>query len=66
MNLSPDPVIIPGNATISHDVIIAEDIMAPTSLALVVKKKLFGVFIEVPCVDEIGSWYDVVVFMQPL
>lgn len=56
LTVSPDPIVIPGNVNVSIDANVAEDIVAPTSLALVIKKKLFGVFIEVPCVDNLGSW----------
>ena len=56
MSLSPDPIVIPGSVNVSIDASIAKDIVSPTSLVLVVKKKLFGIFVKVPCVDNVGSW----------
>lgn len=54
LTVSPDPIIIPGNLNVSAHVNIAKD-FTPTSVSLKVYKKLFGVFIEIPCVDNIGS-----------
>ena len=59
LSLSPNPIVIPGNVNVSVDAVITETIDAPSSLKLEVKKKLFGVFISVPCVDNVGSWYVV-------
>ena len=57
LTLSPDPIVIPGSVNVSLDATITADIEAPTELKLVVKKKEFGVFIEIPCIDNLGSWY---------
>ena len=57
MTLSPDPIEIPGSVNVSIDATITADIEAPMALKLVVKKKEFGVFIEIPCIDNLGSWY---------
>ncbi len=56
LTVSPDPVTVPGSLNVSADVSIMQDIVAPSSVELKVYKKLFGVFIEVPCIDNIGSW----------
>jgi len=55
LTLSPDPIVIPGSVNVSLDATITADIEAPTELKLVVKKKEFGVFIEIPCIDNLGS-----------
>jgi len=55
LNVAPDPIVIPGNVTIELDAVIATEITAITTAELVVKKKLFGVYIEIPCVDNVGS-----------
>lgn len=55
LQVSPDPIVIPGSVTVTLDAIIAQTIKTATSVALVVKKKVFGVFIEVPCVSNFGS-----------
>ena len=57
LSVGPDPIVIPGNVNVSLDAAIAQDITAPTSLKLVIKKKVFGFYVEVPCVDNLGSWY---------
>eukprot|EP00794_Sanderia_malayensis_P012659 gene12659-13959_t len=53
--VSPDPIEIPGSLNFSADVTLMQDIVAPSSVALKVYKKLFGVFVEVPCLDNFGS-----------
>lgn len=55
LTISPDPIVVPGTVTVGLDATIATQITQITSAVLVVKKKLFGVFIEVPCVDNFGS-----------
>jgi len=55
LTVSPDPIAIPGSATVTLDATIASTIQTATSLAIVLKKSVFGVFIEIPCVDNIGS-----------
>ena len=56
MEISPDPITIPGNVVITLDAVVKTSVETTTSLAVVMKKKLFGVFVEVPCVDNVGSW----------
>lgn len=58
MNVAPDPIVIPGNVTIELDAVIATEVTAITTAELVIKKKIFGAYIEIPCVDNIGSWWD--------
>lgn len=54
--MSPDPITIPGNIVITLDAVVKATVETATSLAVVMKKKLFGVFVEIPCVDNVGSW----------
>ena len=56
MDVAPDPIVIPGTVTLSLDAVVKTLIAEPTSLEIVVKKNFFGDFIEVPCVDNLGSW----------
>lgn len=56
MEMSPDPITIPGNIVITLDAVVKATVETATSLAVVMKKKLFGVFVEIPCVDNVGSW----------
>lgn len=58
LSISPDPIVIPGNVTVGLDATIATEVTEITSAILVVKKKIFGTYIEVPCVNNLGSWYD--------
>jgi len=55
MAISPDPINIPGTETVSLDITVKEKVATATSLTLTIKKKIFGVYITVPCVDNIGS-----------
>eukprot|EP00111_Clytia_hemisphaerica_P004853 TCONS_00013955-protein len=55
LSISPDPITIPGNVTIGLDAAISTEITDITSAALVLKRKIFGVFVEIPCVDNLGS-----------
>lgn len=56
LSINPNPITIPGEVTVGLDAVIRTEVKDITSAVLVVKKKLFGVFIEVPCVDNVGSW----------
>ena len=56
LNVAPDPIVIPGNVTVELDAAIATEITTITTAILEVKKKIFGVYIEIPCVDNVGSW----------
>lgn len=55
LEVSPDPITIPGTETVTLDAVIKTTVETATSLALTIKKKIFGVYIEVPCVDNVGS-----------
>jgi len=55
LTLTPDPIVIPGTVTVGLDAVIQTEVTAITQAKLEVKKKIFGVYIEIPCVDNIGS-----------
>jgi len=57
LNITPVPVKLGGNASISFSGTIATALTNTTlvSLVLDVKKQAFGVYITVPCIDGIGS-----------
>ncbi|XP_065062566.1 ganglioside GM2 activator-like [Rhopilema esculentum] len=55
LGVNPDPIVIPGTVNVSADVMVAEDITSPSSVALVIEKKIFGFYVKVPCVDNLGS-----------
>jgi len=53
--ISPDPIVTPGNVQAKLDAVITRKVTSISSLAVVMKKKLFGAWIQVPCVDNVGS-----------
>jgi len=54
LTLSPDPVKLPGNITVSVGAELGVDLVAPIQLSLTLKKHI-GFWITIPCVDNIGS-----------
>lgn len=60
LSLKPDPVTIPGDVQLSVAVSTTVPLTSPTKLALKLQKEVLGLWIDVPCVDNIGSCsYDV-------
>lgn len=55
LTVSPDPISIPGSVTVSLDAVINNEVTDISSAVLVIKKKIFGVYVEIPCVDNLGS-----------
>jgi len=55
LEVSPDPIVTPGNVQAKLDAVITKKVTSISSLAVIMKKKLFGTFIQVPCVDNVGS-----------
>lgn len=53
--VSPDPIPLPGTLEITLDAKIETEITEISSAVLVIKKKVFGFYIEIPCVDNVGS-----------
>ena len=56
LTISPNPIVIPGTVTVELDATIATEITAITSAEIILKKNVFGIDIEIPCVDNLGSW----------
>ncbi|XP_005092952.2 ganglioside GM2 activator [Aplysia californica] len=55
VSISPDPIRIPGTLTASGGILVKKPFGAPLKVALKVYKQLFGVWVEVPCIDGFGS-----------
>jgi len=55
LTLSPDPIKLPGDVTASAGAEVGVDLDAPLAVSLKLKKKIFGVMVEIPCLDNIGS-----------
>ncbi|CAL1536243.1 unnamed protein product [Lymnaea stagnalis] len=55
INLSPDPIKIPGNITVSGQLLIKSIFGSPLKVSVVIWKKIVGLWIKVPCKNNIGS-----------
>ncbi|XP_015205532.1 ganglioside GM2 activator [Lepisosteus oculatus] len=53
--LSPDPISIPGDLKASAAGSTAVALTSPLAVNLTVEKEVYGVWVKVPCVEEIGS-----------
>ncbi|ELU03813.1 hypothetical protein CAPTEDRAFT_155689 [Capitella teleta] len=54
LSLTPDPLKIPGNITVSFSGELGVDLSTPIKLELMLKKKVFF-WVEIPCIDNVGS-----------
>ncbi|KAG5852255.1 ganglioside GM2 activator-like [Anguilla anguilla] len=55
LDLSPDPIGIPGDVTASAAGTTTVGLVAPLSLNVTLEKEVAGFWIKVPCVEELGS-----------
>ncbi|XP_023236589.1 uncharacterized protein LOC111635726 [Centruroides sculpturatus] len=55
LSVSPDPIDVPGSVTVSFDVVVATNLTSPIQVDIKMKKKVYFVWVEVPCMDNIGS-----------
>nr|XP_051674744.1 ganglioside GM2 activator isoform X1 [Oryctolagus cuniculus]XP_051674745.1 ganglioside GM2 activator isoform X1 [Oryctolagus cuniculus] len=55
LTLEPDPIVIPGNVTIGAEVKTSVPLVSPQKVVLTVEKKVAGVWIKIPCVEQLGS-----------
>ncbi|XP_012815181.1 ganglioside GM2 activator [Xenopus tropicalis] len=55
LSVSPNPINIPGELTISIVLETTERLTAPTKIILTAKKKILLSWITLPCIDNIGS-----------
>ncbi|KAK7097960.1 ganglioside GM2 activator-like [Littorina saxatilis] len=66
LNISPDPVVLPGTINFQFDIDVLTDISA-LEAALDLRVKEGGQFIHVPCIGQFGSCsYDVCAMLQPV
>lgn len=66
LTISPDPISLKGDITVGFNANIGVNVAAPLKAKLKVEKSVFGIKVEVPCVDNIGSCdYDDVCSMLP-
>ncbi|XP_058517288.1 ganglioside GM2 activator-like [Ochotona princeps] len=60
LTLEPDPIVIPGNVTISAEGKTSELLSSPQKVKLTLEKKVAGIWIKIPCVQQFGSCtYDI-------
>ncbi|XP_003782076.1 ganglioside GM2 activator [Otolemur garnettii] len=55
LTLEPDPIVIPGNVTVSVEGKTDVLLSSPQKVALTVEKEMAGFWVKIPCVEEIGS-----------
>ncbi|XP_077983984.1 ganglioside GM2 activator-like [Glandiceps talaboti] len=55
VTITPDPIPIPGNVQVALNATFNIQFGAPLKAVLTIKKKIVGIWVEIPCVDNIGS-----------
>ncbi|XP_030622344.1 ganglioside GM2 activator [Chanos chanos] len=55
LELSPDPIAIPGDLTASAMGTTSVELASPLALNVTLEKEVAGIWIKVPCVEEVGS-----------
>nr|XP_058917150.1 ganglioside GM2 activator isoform X2 [Kogia breviceps] len=55
LTVEPDPIVIPGNMTISAEVRTTANLKDPLKLVLTLEKEVAGFWVKVPCMEELGS-----------
>nr|XP_003217536.1 PREDICTED: ganglioside GM2 activator [Anolis carolinensis] len=55
LSVSPDPVVIPGDVTVSACVYTSIGITSPLKAVVTLEKRLGEMWLKIPCVEELGS-----------
>uniref|UniRef100_A0A8B9QFG4 GM2 ganglioside activator n=1 Tax=Apteryx owenii TaxID=8824 RepID=A0A8B9QFG4_APTOW len=55
LSVAPDPITIPGSLRISAAVTSAKALTSPLKAVVVVEKELGELWIQLPCIDQLGS-----------
>eukprot|EP00069_Balaena_mysticetus_P010576 bmy_20714T0 len=55
LTVEPDPIVIPGNMTISAEVRTTVDLKDPLKVVLTLEKEVAGFWVKVPHVEQLGS-----------
>nr|AAA52767.1 GM2-activator protein [Homo sapiens]AAD25741.1 GM2 activator protein [Homo sapiens]CAA43993.1 GM2 activator protein [Homo sapiens] len=55
LTLEPDPIVVPGNVTLSVVGSTSVPLSSPLKVDLVLEKEVAGLWIKIPCTDYIGS-----------
>ncbi|XP_075397958.1 ganglioside GM2 activator [Tenrec ecaudatus] len=55
LTLEPDPIAVPGNVTVSVEALTKVPLEVPQKVTLTVEKEVAGLWVKIPCVEQIGS-----------
>lgn len=55
LNVEPNPIVNPGNVTVSAETQTSVALNAPLKVELTVQKEMAGFWVKVPCVEQVGS-----------
>ncbi|XP_061690773.1 ganglioside GM2 activator [Syngnathoides biaculeatus] len=55
LSVSPDPISIPGDLTVSASGSTSVELRAPLNVNVTVEKEVAGFWVKIPCLDELGS-----------
>lgn len=55
LEIDPDPMKIPGILSVGLDVLVKSNLTSPLPFTLKMKKKVFGVWVDIPCEHGFGS-----------
>ncbi|KAM4826724.1 ganglioside GM2 activator [Thomomys bottae] len=53
--LAPDPIIIPGDVTVSAEGTTQVPLISPQKVELTLEKEVAGFWVKIPCVEQLGS-----------
>nr|XP_004666581.1 ganglioside GM2 activator [Jaculus jaculus] len=55
LTLEPDPIVIPGNVTVSAEGKTSVPLTSPQKVELTVEREVAGFWVKIPCVEQLGS-----------
>ncbi|XP_075993584.1 ganglioside GM2 activator [Genypterus blacodes] len=55
LDLSPDPISIPGDLSASASASTSVELVAPLPLNVTIEKEVAGFWVKIPCVEDLGS-----------
>ncbi|XP_029439303.1 ganglioside GM2 activator-like [Rhinatrema bivittatum] len=55
LTLGPDPITIPGELNVAVEAATTVPLIAPVKLAIKLQKRVLGLWVDIPCVDNIGT-----------
>ncbi|KFO26629.1 ganglioside GM2 activator isoform X2 [Fukomys damarensis] len=55
LTVEPDPIVIPGNMTVSTEGKTSVSLRSPLQVELTVEREVAGLWIKIPCVEKLGS-----------